>query len=291
MKSAQLKKLAQSISEFPTLPAVIARVMEELNNPYSSASDLTEIIRVDQAMTFRLLKIANSAYYGFPRAISSVTESIVLLGFATVRNLMLTTLMYQFNEMLAPASKAGKAGGGFNHREEWRHAVASAIAARELTRLKALDSLQHMAYLGGLMHDIGKIFFFHCLSADYARVVAAPWEQPEELCRREEKTFGADHGQAGAWIVDRWNLPQEIVGPIARHHFPQTAKQQRDLTEILHDADRIAHQAVWPKKQQQTWLASAGGMKIGSQPAAEALPRLWAAIQQELRQIEQLMAV
>ena len=109
MDKKKLLRITERISEFPTLPSVIARVMQVMDDPNSSASDLTDLIKLDQAMMFRILKMANSAYYGFPRSIATVTESIVLLGFTTVRNIILTTMMYKFDQLWK--SGQGKGSG------------------------------------------------------------------------------------------------------------------------------------------------------------------------------------
>lgn len=291
MKQDQLQKLVRSIGEFPTLPTVVARVIQELNNPYSSAASLTDLISVDQAMTFRILKMANSAYYGFPRAISTVTESIVLLGFSTVRNLMLTTLMYQFNEMLPARGRRGRATSDFDQRKEWKHAVAAAISAREILLLRRREPIEHLGYLAGLMHDIGKNFFHHYLPEEYARVPASARSQGGDLSRIEEKIMGAHHGQVGAWIVDRWNLPPEIVEPIACHHCPGEAKEQRELAEVLSAADQAARLAEAGPEAQAAWLAAHPDGMESPDLDADQLARLWGVVAREIRQIEEFMQV
>lgn len=292
MKSDQLQKLVRSIGEFPTLPAVVARVIQELNNPHSSAASLTDLISVDQAMTFRILKMANSAYYGFPRAIATVTESIVLLGFSTVRNLRLTTMMYGFNEMLPRRRGARTAEPrGFDQRHEWKHAVATAITAREILLLRRREPIEHLGYLGGLMHDIGKIFFFHYLPEEYARVLAAGRLEDAELLALEERVMGADHGRVGAWIVDRWNLPPEIVEPIARHHAPDAAKEQRELAETISAANTVANLARLGPEAQAAWLQGhPDGLTAPALPT-ESVNRLWEVVAREIQQIEEFMAV
>lgn len=256
MKSTQVQQLAQTISEFPTLPTIVARVIQELNDPYSSAEDVTGIISSDPAMTFRILKIANSAYYGFPRAITTITESIVLLGFSTVRNLVLTTLMYQFNEMIVPAQvkKSGRRPPlAFNRTEAWWHSAATAIATREIILKRRQEAREHLGYLAGLMHDIGIMFFCHYLPEAYEKVQASRGKNDAALSRLEEEIIGAHHGQVGAWIVDRWNLPKEIVEPIALHHFPEQAKDEKELTITLHLGDMLARKIQTPDVPLPEW--------------------------------------
>lgn len=243
MKQNKLKKVIQSIGDIPTLPTVVARVMQVLNDPHSSATDLTEIISVDQAMTFRILKMANSAYYGFPRSVATVTESIVLLGFSTVRNLILTTMMYNFDQMWLPKHKPKTISPKvqFDQRQAWKHSVATAIMTRELLISQQLATLEHFGFLAGLMHDVGKVLFYHYFHDEYGRVLEQTVEDGRALSRLEAEVMGAHHGQVGAWMVDRWNLPEEIVTPIACHHFPEEAKEQKTMTQVLYIANRMAH--------------------------------------------------
>jgi len=289
--SDQINNIIRGIGEFPTLPAVVARVIQELNNPYSSAANLTDIISVDQAMTFRILKMANSAYYGFPRTIATVTESIVLLGFSTVRNLMLTTMMYSFNEMTTGRGRRGRPAFEFDHQEEWKHSLAAAIAARELMLQRRQEASEHLGYLAGLMHDIGKKLFYHYLPKEYADVLSRKAKDGEELSRMEQKLMGTHHGQVGAWIVDQWKLPQEIVEPIALHHFPGEAKEQKELAAVVYAANKLARvarqdaagRAAWLKVPSQTWT--------GLELTPEQIGKLWAVIGHEIRQIEAFMSV
>lgn len=286
MKQANLKRITERIGDFPTLPTIVAHVMQVLENPYSSASDLTEIVSRDQAMMFRILKMANSAYYGFPRAISTVTESIVLLGFATVRNLILTTTMYHFDQMWARPEAAPPSAGPHpvNYWQEWRHAVATAIAARELQEQLRQEAGEHTGYLAGLMHDIGKVLFHYYLRNEYQKVLTRLDQEPDNLSGIEKRIMGASHGQVGSWIVDRWNLPKEIVAPIAWHHEPGQAKENRELAWILAIADWMAHGAL---EERQDQPCPEGFMEVTDELAGKIRQK----IQMELKHIESFMVV
>lgn len=291
MKAGKLKKIIRAVGEFPTLPMVVSRIMEILNNPYSSASDLTEVISVDQAMTFRILKMANSAYYGFPRAVATVTESIVLLGFTTVKNLILTTMMYNFDQIWSPGGRPKKKDGQalFDQKAEWKHAVATAIAARELMTMQRRESYEHLGYLAGLMHDVGKILLYHYLFDDYQEVLRRRLKKDQEISRLEQKIIGAHHGQVGAWIVDRWNLPEEIVAPIEFHHFPDEARQQRELTRVVYMADHIAHGVDDGTIEEQGFRERVGFHRDFPEVSQEQFQKLGKKIQHEMAEIERFM--
>ncbi|MCD4813463.1 HDOD domain-containing protein [bacterium] len=295
MEQDKLKKVIQSISDVPTLPTVVARVMQILNDPYSSASDLTEVVSVDQAMTFRILKMANSAFYGFPRAVSTVTESVVLLGFSTVRNLILTTMMYNFDQIWNEKTKVKKSDQKifFNQRQEWKHAVATAIMTRELLVSQQLKSLEQVGFLAGLMHDVGKTLFYHYFHDEYYAVLKNGVVEGRELCRREERKMGAHHGQVGAWIVDRWNLPEEIVTPIACHHFPEEAKEQKELTNVLYIANRMACATLKENSQEDILHSDEIITQWWNQLGLEQkqIEKMEEKLRQELEEIESFMTV
>lgn len=293
MERKKLKKIIQRVSEFPTLPTVIARVMQVMDDPYSSASDLTDIIKLDQAMMFRLLKMANSAYYGFPRSIATVTESVVLLGFSTVRNLILTTMMYQFDQLWKKSSAKGDGPQEFyfDQKQEWKHSVATAVATRELLIVKNLVVLENFGYLAGLMHDMGKILYFQYMQEDYRPVLKECKIQKKRIWDLEMEMIGADHGQVGSWIVDRWNLPEDIVTPIAYHHQPHKAKDHKELTMILHYADILAHVALKDRNIGREFGAWREDQINDLGLEDEAVDQLLEKIVEELQHIETFMDI
>ena len=140
--------------EIPSIPPVVARVMQTIESSTSSARDLGEIISLDHALTTRILRVANSAYYGFPKEISTVTTAVIILGFVTVRGIALGVSLLNLN--LHQDLK-----GKFSNRELWRHSVGTAIAAKELARI-ASPALRELAFSAGLLHDLGKaLLAFH----------------------------------------------------------------------------------------------------------------------------------
>jgi putative nucleotidyltransferase with HDIG domain len=206
---------------------------------------------------------------------------------------MLTTMMYQFNELTLPAHL--KAAGKKNvvpidRQEEWRHSVATAIATREIILKRHLEAWEHVGYLAGLMHDIGRVFFCHYMPDEYRLVLSKHKTDDVFLAQHEEDIIGADHGQVGAWIVDRWNLPKEIVEPIAYHHFPQKAKDGKELTTILHVGDMLARKIRNPEESARAWAADAAWREAISLNDVY-IQEIEALVLKELRQIETFMAV
>src|SRR5262249_2268269 len=145
--------LEKKLADLPPLPVVVTRIMETINDPNTSAEDLHRLIALDQGLSSKILRIVNSAYYGFPKRISTITHAVVILGFNTVRNLVLGVSAFG---MLSQKSSAA----GLNRTKFWEHSVATAVGASVLAKKKRPKSraVVEEAFLGGLLHDIGELF-------------------------------------------------------------------------------------------------------------------------------------
>jgi putative nucleotidyltransferase with HDIG domain len=233
--SKDLKNLIQKMDDLPILPNIISKVMKIIDNPYSNADHLTELISMDQSLTVKTLKLANSAYYGFPREIVTVTEAVVVLGFLTVRNLILTSTLY--NIFVNESQEERE----FDRRKFWKHSVATAICARLLVSATAPGQKEEEeAFTLGILHDVGKVFLDTNYHADFMSVMRENRKNRKiQLFELERRVFGIDHAEIGAMIIDRWNLPENFFEPIKYHHTPGEASDKY-MTSILHVADVIS---------------------------------------------------
>ncbi len=233
LPSEETRRLVQRVVNLPALPVVITRVLRLVEDPRSSAQDLVRVIGSDQALASRILRLANSAFYGFQREIVSLSHAVVLLGFDTVRSIVLAATV--FNTVTD-----GGAASAFDRREFWRHAVATASGARMVARsLRMVDP--EVAFLGGLLHDIGKVVldrFFYRRYAEAARLAAS---LPCLIREAEMTLFGVDHAEVGSWLAERWHLPPAFIEPVAFHHRPEAASPERwGISACVHLADVLA---------------------------------------------------
>jgi HD-like signal output (HDOD) protein len=233
-KIIDLKDIMKKMEDLPILPNVITKVMKIFDNPYSNASHLTELISMDQTLTMKTLKLANSAYYGFPREIETVTEAIVVLGFLTVRNLILTSTLY--NIFIGDASDSRE----FDRKKFWRHSVATAICARLLvSRTAPGQKEEEEAFTLGILHDIGKVFFDIYYHNEFMKALREHKKNDTvPMIEIEKKIIGIDHAEVGGIMIDKWNLPEYFIEPIKYHHTPSKARN-KFITSILHVADII----------------------------------------------------
>lgn len=223
--------IIQSVDNLPALPHVVTRVMELTDDPDASIQDINAVLQQDQGMTARVLRMANSAFYGFPRRIATVTDATILLGFKTLRSILMAASV---NDLM----NKDMDGYALENGNLWKHSQFVAYAARLIAKKAGFTSLD-LAYTAGLLHDIGKIILDSYLKESYQEVISKVNNQQVTFLEVENEVIGFNHAQIGARIAQKWNLPDELVESIALHHNPEEAKLNRQLTAIVHLADTI----------------------------------------------------
>jgi putative nucleotidyltransferase with HDIG domain len=191
----------------PTIPAMLGQILRLVEREDTSAKELVTLIEHDQALTGKMLRLANSAFFGQARRVATIPRAVMLLGFSTVRNLALGVKVW---DTLA---------GGLNPRrleELWGHAVMVAIGSKALTaKLCAGDPDE--AFTAGLLHDVGRVVIAGRFGDAYWKTLAeAPATQSADTV--EQATFGVDHTEVGGWLLEAWGLPPAIVEAARLHH-------------------------------------------------------------------------
>ena len=229
MTTANLTRIIRRVDDLPTLPRTIISITELVNNPQSSARDLAGIITDDQVLTARLLKLVNSAFYGFPRRITTVTGAIVLLGFDAIRNLLLTTSL--FDVFAAKRSKQG-----IQREALWDHSLGCAVAAKVIGGYLDYEKVEEL-FVSGLLHDIGKIVEMLFLEKEFAEINATVKAKNILIREAEEDLLGYNHAGVGKLLAEQWNLPPNHVAAIAHHHEPDCSERFGLEAGIVHLAD------------------------------------------------------
>jgi HD-like signal output (HDOD) protein len=195
--------LEKKLADLPPLPAVVTRIMQTVNSPDTSAEDLNRLISMDQGLSSKVLRIVNSSYYGFPKRISTITHAVVILGFNTVRNLVLGVSAFG---LLSQKSMPY----GLNRAKFWEHSVATGVAASILAKRK-LPKIRNAAdegFVGGLLHDIGSLFLDSYFPVQYAVSMAFAARENKNSREAESMVLGIDHVIVGRKITEHWNFPR-----------------------------------------------------------------------------------
>lgn len=231
MGKVTLESIVEAVNDLPALPHVATRVMELTEDPNSTAQDINAVLNQDQGMTAKVLRMANSAFYGFPRRIATVTDATVYLGFKTVRSIVMAASV---SDILSQEIEGYALAPG----ELWKHSQCVAMASRHIAKRNKFGFVD-VAYTAGLLHDIGKVILNNILKESYHEVVALVTAKNIPFLDAENEILGYNHALVGAKIAEKWNLPQELVDAIAYHHTPEQSGVNNNLTAIVHVADAI----------------------------------------------------
>jgi putative nucleotidyltransferase with HDIG domain len=234
-KAQKLRFIAEKIIALPTLPTIVSRLMQLVDSPKSSAQSLTRIIENDQVLTARILKLANSAYYGMTRQVSSVSQAVVIVGFDAVKDMGLSVSVLD----------AFRDPGGsryFNLSRFWEHTMGVAFTAKLLAKKYAPD-VSSEAFTAGLLHDLGKVIINQYCHDDFIEIMARVNDDGEDLLYAETMVLDTTHDRIGGWLANRWNMPPSIVDSIEFHHHPYLSDKHQSLATMTKLADVICRRA------------------------------------------------
>jgi putative nucleotidyltransferase with HDIG domain len=199
------------LGDLPPAPRTLGAVWQVLEDDSSSATALADVLQQDPALAAKVLRLANSAYFGLPRPVAEVRAACVILGFGTVRAIAVGVMAL---DALSRRVEAVLDLGAF-----WRHSVGVATAAQALARRAGLEDTG-AAFCAGVLHDVGKLVLATIAPDRYRRLGAQGAASSTEA---ETAVFGADHAEAGAWLGARWHFPAPLLEAIRTHHQPASA--------------------------------------------------------------------
>jgi HD-like signal output (HDOD) protein len=219
-----MDELTSRISKLPPIPAFLMRLLEHIDDPAVDIIRLVEDVSHDQVLAMRVLRVANSSFFGMPARVSSIKDAVHLIGTANLRSLALAAGLMRH----LPT----RVGIGFDYRAFWKHGLGTALNARALAaRANHEDGT---AFTAGLLHDIGELILATCAPESYRQVAAArAHERP--LVDTERELLGFDHALVGYELARQWRFPHAIQIAIHYHHVPNDPPHAA-LTDLVHIA-------------------------------------------------------
>ena len=213
LPETEIRDMVSRLEGIPIIPSVYAELMEQLQSPETTITEVATIVSRDFGMTSQILRTVNSAFFGLRRPTSNISDAISHLGIETIKYLALSAGV--FKEFRT------RELGGLRVEPLWRHSLETARLARELAnREHAGSKIAEDSFAAGLLHDIGKLILAgsyserYAMAAELARSEGLPW------ITAERKTFKCDHAEVGAYLLGLWGLPKPVVDAVRWHHFP-----------------------------------------------------------------------
>ena len=228
--SQTIRKTLETVSTIPTLSVVIDKIARLLQNPQTSAEEIGKAITTDQALASKVLRLVNSAFYGFPGKIGTITHAVVILGFSTVKNIVLTASIFD-----AFTNKKMTAGD-FNIEQFWLHSIGCGAASQAIAKHIGFKEKEE-CFIAGLIHDIGKIILCYYFPEEFEIVSRHARSKGVLFYESEREVIGITHDEIGAIITQRWNLPMNLQSVVQNHHHPMPEHDFYSMTSIIHSGD------------------------------------------------------
>ncbi len=236
-KAKAEQEILTQIERLPSLPTVIFEVMKTANNPKSSAIDFDEILKKDQILTARVLKLVNSSFFARQRKITTISESVVVLGFNTLKSIVTAA---------SAARVLGKKMEGYGYGEYglWKHSFAVALTSKILaTALKVDRLVVEEIFIAGLLHDIGKLVLDPIVRERIAALKEEVVLKKRPRIEAERAALGFDHAEIGVKVAKKWNLPEHVEEAIGAHHAIENAREHGKIAAIVALADNLMNAA------------------------------------------------
>ncbi|MFB3925992.1 MAG: HDOD domain-containing protein [Syntrophales bacterium] len=225
--------LLQGNVHISSLPIIYMRINEAVSNPRSSTSDISAVIGDDPGLTSRLLRLVNSAFYGYPTKIDTISRALFIVGTQQLRDLALATSIISMFKGISRSL--------VDMESFWRHSIACGIAAKILATYRRTETNVERYFVAGTVHDIGRLIIYQ-KKPDLARKAFIQCRTDGDLLyAAERKILGFDHADVGRLLLQTWNLPPSLTEVVSFHHNPKGASSYPVETSVIHVADIIAH--------------------------------------------------
>lgn len=242
-RAESAEQVLSRLDSLPTLAPIAVKLLALTSDTGSAAADVVALLARDQSLTARILSVANNSARTAPGGVKTLDRAVVLVGFATVRSIVLAVKFFEYFGSHAQRAESG----GFCRAEFWRHSLAVACAARMLAReCPSLRVPPEEAWIAGLIHDLGKVALHALFPKAYDRIAALAHESRSDIVDCERDVLGVDHTVTGHRLARAWKLPRSYQEAIWLHHLSSdqlpSSAQSRDLVALIQLADTLARE-------------------------------------------------
>ena len=264
LNDRRLKSLLPRLESLPSLPALYTEILAEIQAPNSSFRKVGDLVARDLGMTAKILQLVNSAFFGLARRVASPQDAVSLLGYDTVRALVLSAKIFsQVNLQRIP---------GFWLDALWQHSFSTSLFARAIGVGEKLPrKAQDEAFTAGILHDLGKLILAQNFPDDYTEAIAQSDRHNRPLWEVEIERFGASHAELGAYLLGLWGIGEDVVAAVAQHHQPPPAGSAARVTAVVYAANLLEH-------------------RLAAEPSVEELPAGEVETLQQLQVYERIPA-
>jgi putative nucleotidyltransferase with HDIG domain len=234
--NAEYSDLLSKLRDIPTLPLVAVRVNELINDPNSSSADIAQVLKKDQVLTAKVLRLVNSGYYAIPGGVTDVQRALAFLGFNTIAQLVLSLSVFSM------FSKLGD--GELSMLDFWQHALATGVCTEVLAKRLKYPRPEE-AFTCGLLHDIGKLVLHEIDPDRLSQIIRTARERQCSFSEVEKEWDLPGHSYLGEVIATKWGLPQ-VIRLAIRHHHQDVSRMNTILGSVkpmIHMV-RLANQLV-----------------------------------------------
>lgn len=273
MEASEVRRAIEKLDSLSTIPVVLTQILRATSDPSSPPEHLFEIISRDQAIAAKILKMANSPFFGHSGKIGEIQQAIILLGYDRVRSIALSiSVVTMFSRK-----------GDKNLRNFWAHSFEVAFIAAYIADSATIVS-QQTAFLAGLLHDIGRLIFYKLYRDRYRSILGT-----DDLLEKEIAIFGCDHAEAGSWFAKKTKLPAEQVLAILYHHAPSQAKEFTDIVSVVSLAEALSRRYSPKIEDDGIWTADHDAILLELALTNEDLEEIGVRLGQEILEIQSFL--
>jgi len=229
----RIQSIIQNVEQLPSLPDVVSKIINMVNDPDVSFKHVADEIAKDQAITANILKLCNSAYFSKGKEISSIDRAIVILGLKEVKDIVvIATTKAVLNKVIV--------GYDLARGELWKHGVAVAMLAKKIATECNQKTIADIAFTGGIIHDVGKTVLALFVQSTFKDILNTVTEKSITFQEAEKVVMGFDHQQIGEQVAIKWKFPKVLQSIVRYHHEPMNAPDDHKMiVSIVHIANTL----------------------------------------------------